>query len=66
MEIDMKWKEKNKSYLNAMQVFLDKAENIKDETLKMEIITQALRCDNILTELAIKEIIKNKTTKNKQ
>lgn len=46
------WKEKNKKYLNELQIFLDNAENIEDEKLKKILIGQMLKCDNILTELA--------------
>ena len=52
MEADRKWKNENKEYLNALQMFLDKAENIKQEELKHEIIIQMLKCDEILTKLA--------------
>ena len=58
------WKEENKRYLNAVQRFLDKAENIKEENLRKEIISQMLKCDKILTELAIEEINRNKNTRN--
>ncbi len=61
--MDVKWKEENEKYLNALQVFLDKAENIEQEELKKEIINQMLKCDKILTELAVKEIEKNKISK---
>ena len=38
-----------------MQIFLDKMENIKDETLRKEIIIQMLKCDEELTKLAEKK-----------
>ena len=63
MEVNIDWKEKNKKYINAVQLFLDKAENIKEEELKTEIVGQMLRCDNILTEIAIQEINKYKKGK---
>jgi len=66
MEENIKWKEENKEYLNAIQVFLDKAENISNEKLKIEIIGQMLKCDKILTDLAIEEINKNKIAKDKE
>ena len=50
------WKNKNKKYLKELQAFLDKAENIKDEELKKDIIFQMLKCDNELTKLANKII----------
>lgn len=64
VEVKIIWKEENKKYLNAVQKFLDKAENIKEEKLREEIIGQMLKCDEILTELAIQEINKNKKQKN--
>lgn len=60
MEVNLEWKEKNKVYLNAIEIFLDKASNIENENLKKEIVGSALRCDKILTEIAIKEINRNK------
>ena len=60
MEVNMDWKEKNEEYLNEVQIFLDKAQNIEDEQLRLEIIGQMLRCDKILTKLAVNEINKNK------
>lgn len=64
MEVKLSWKEENKKYLNEVQKFLDKAENIKEEKLREEIIGQMLKCDKILTELAIQEINKNKNFQN--
>ncbi len=60
MEVNKEWKEKNQEYLKELQIFLDKAQNIENEELKLEIIGQMLRCDEILTKLAINEINKNK------
>lgn len=60
MEVNIEWKEKNKLYLNALEKFLDKAANIKEEKLREEIIGAALSCDKILTDLAIEEINKHK------
>lgn len=60
------WKEKNKSYLKHLQKFLDATDSIKDEELKRHIITQMLKCDLALTQIAenqfekIKKSIKNK------
>ena len=55
MEKEREWKEKGKAYLNEMQKFLDKAENIENEELKEEIIIQMLKCDEELTKLAEKK-----------
>ncbi len=60
MEVNTEWKEKNVKYINAMQATLDKIDNVKDETLRMEIIGKMLRCDKILTDIAIDEINRNK------
>ena len=46
------WKERNKKYLKELQIFFDKADNIKDIELKQKIIGQMLRYDDILTKLA--------------
>lgn len=54
------WKEKNKKYLNQLQKFFDAVDQIEDIDLRKSIITQVLRCDMILTELAQKEIEKYK------
>ena len=46
------WKNKNKKYLNAIQQFLDRASNIKDEELRNSMINNMLLCDEILTNIA--------------
>lgn len=58
MKIDKNWKSKSEAYLNAIQKFLDKAENIENEELKEEIIIQMLKCDQELTKLAEEEFQK--------
>ncbi len=52
------WKEKNSEYLMNVQSFLDKVDNVENEGLKKDIITQMLKCDDILTKLAEEEFIK--------
>ena len=42
MEINEEWKKNNKKYLNEIQKFLDKAENIENEELRRDIIIQML------------------------
>lgn len=64
MEVKLEWKNQNKKYLKALEKFLDKAENIKDRKLRDEIIGAALKCDKILTDIAIYEIDKNKQDTN--
>ncbi len=56
----LEWKEKNKKYLNQLQKFLDATDSIETEYLKNNIIAQMLKCDQILTEIAQKEIQKYK------
>ena len=58
------WKMKNKEYLLELQRFLDKADNIENEELKNDIISQMLKCDKVLTKIA-QEIIEENGIKNK-
>lgn len=56
--INLDWKEKNKRYLNQVQKFLDAADSIEREEIRKNVITQMLKCDQILTQIAQKEIQK--------
>ena len=47
-----KWKNKNTKYLFELQKFLDLADNIEDENLRKLIISQMLKCDRCLTNIA--------------
>lgn len=53
------WKTNNKQYLFELQKFLDLADNIKDEKLRKNIISQMLKSDKCLTKIAEEEL-KNK------
>lgn len=53
------WKTNNKQYLFELQKFLDLADNIKDEKLRKNIISQMLKCDKCLTKI-VEEELKNK------
>lgn len=53
------WKTNNKQYLFELQKFLDLADNIKDEKLRKNIISQMLKCDKYLTKI-VEEELKNK------
>ena len=53
------WKTNNKQYLFELQKFLDLADNIKDEKLRKNIISQMLKCDKYLTKIEEEEL-KNK------
>lgn len=47
-----KWKNKNVQYLFELQKFLDLVDNIQDENLKKLIISQMLKCDKCVTNIA--------------
>lgn len=47
-----KWKNKNSQYLFELQKFLDLADNIEDEKLRKAIISQMLKCDRCITNIA--------------
>ena len=49
-----KWKNKNSQYLFELQKFLDLADNIEDESLRKLIISQMLKCDKCVTNIAEK------------
>ena len=46
------WKNKNSKYLFELQKFLDLADNIEDENLRKLIISQMLKCDKCVTNIA--------------
>lgn len=49
-----KWKNKNSQYLFELQKFLDLADNIEDENLRKLVISQMLKCDKCVTDIAEK------------
>lgn len=51
-------KGKNKKYIKELQKFFDIVDNIEKEELKMDIIYQMLKCDNVLSEMIESEIKK--------
>lgn len=53
-----KWKNKNSQYLFELQKFLDLADNIEDEKLRKSIISQMLKCDKCVTNIAEKMLKK--------
>lgn len=53
------WKEKNSEYISELEKFFDIADNIENEKLKLDIIYQMLKCDEILTKIAEKNLINN-------
>lgn len=50
--MDRKWKEKDKQYLEELQRFFDHVDNIKDRELRKNVRNQMLMCDKALTEIA--------------
>lgn len=50
------WKVKNKRYLKEVQKMLDIIDNVKDEELKNRIVLQFVKCEDLITELAIDEL----------
>lgn len=52
------WKFENKQYLRELTKFMDLTEQIKDQELKAQIITQMLKCDMELTKFAEEKILK--------
>lgn len=51
---ESRWKNKNTQYLFELQKFLDLADNIDDEELRKLIISQMLKCDKCVTNIAEK------------
>lgn len=49
-----KWKNQNSQYLFEVQKFLDLADNIENENLRKSIISQMLKCDKCITDIAEK------------
>lgn len=52
------WKTKNQRYLKELQKMLDIVENVQDEELRNRILLQFIKCDDIITELAIEQMNK--------
>lgn len=59
---DNKWKNENFQYLYELQKFLDLADNIEDEDLRLLIIGQMLKCDRCITKAleAVLDILEDK------
>lgn len=45
------WKEKNEKYLKELEKFFDIVDNVENEELKLRIIYQMLKCDEVLTKI---------------
>ena len=55
--IDENWKKYNEKYIKALEKFLDRASNIKDEELRQSVISNMLVCDEILTQLSEEQFV---------
>lgn len=53
------WKEKNLEYIKELEKFLDIVDNVENEKLKLDIIYQMLKCDEVLTKIAEKNLRNN-------
>lgn len=51
-----KCKIENKLYLRELEKFLDMVENVENDGLRMDLIYQMLKCDEILTKIAEGEL----------
>ena len=47
-----KYKQKDNEFLAQLQKFLDITDNIPNEELRLEVVYQMLKCDEILTKIA--------------
>lgn len=56
--IGKNWKQNNEKYIKALEKFLDRASNIKDEELRESVINNMLVCDQILTENCEAQFVK--------
>lgn len=52
------WKQSEEKYIRALEKFLDRASNIKDEELRQSVINNMLICDQILTEISESQFAK--------
>ena len=57
------WKNKNEKYLFELQKFLDITENVDNDELRKDIVSQMLRCDKRLTQIAEEVFVKIKVEK---
>lgn len=56
-------KKKNKKYLKELQIFFDMIENIENENLRFDIVSQMYKCEEKLVEILKTEMAKmNKKT----
>lgn len=58
MKGNVEWKTKNQRYLKELQKMFDIVENVQDEELRNRILLQFVKCDDIITELAIEQMNK--------
>lgn len=56
----------NRKYLIELEKFLDRVDNVKDENLKLEIIGQVHRIENIVSGIAVDMLERNFESENKK
>ena len=56
----------NRKYLIELEKFLDRVDNVKDENLKLEIIGQVHRIENIVSGIAVDMLERNLESENKK
>ena len=59
VQIDREWKEKNKEYIRELERFLDRSDAIKDESTRLAIVTQMLKCDEVLTKICEEKLLES-------
>lgn len=50
------WKQKNQEYLFELQKFFDVIDNIEEEEMRLDILYQMLKCDEVLTKVCEKKL----------
>ena len=59
VQIDREWKEKNKEYIRELERFLDRSDAIKDESTRLAIVAQMLKCDEVLTKICEEKLLES-------
>lgn len=58
ISLNEKWKYEDTKYLESLQKFMDKIDQIHDEELQNEVVFQMLECERILTKTSEKMFTK--------
>ena len=57
--VSREWKEKNKEYIRELERFLDRSDAIKDESTRLAIVAQMLKCDEVLTKICEEKLLES-------